>query len=83
VIGVKRSRASVVGMLAAVILLSLPVMYVYPWLTITLVLIDVLLIVYLFQFRKSHSRIELIRAGRFLWFILITGIVGCTISTLI
>jgi 4-hydroxybenzoate polyprenyltransferase len=82
-IGIKKSRMVVVAMIAAIVLCTLPLAYHFRHFAIILTLVDLLLIGYLLKFRNAHSRIELIRAGRFLWLVLIVGIIGSTIASLI
>lgn len=82
VIGVKRSRVVVLLFLFLVVLLSFFVMCRYAYLSAAFCVVDVLLAVYVYAFQKTHTRIEYIRIGRFLWFIMILGLVGFALSTL-
>lgn len=81
VIGVKRSKTVVLLLLCLVVALSLWVMYRYPYLGATFSVIDVLIVVYAFKLRGTGTRIGYIRIGRFLWFIMILGLVGFAVST--
>lgn len=83
VIGVKKSRIVVLAFLIAFILLSIPVVLKYNYLFTSFLFIDILLIYYIFLFQKTKTRIEYIRIGRFLWFIMIVGLIAFTISTVI
>ena len=81
IIGVKKSKLFVAIFLFVVILLSFSVMYRYSYLNFTLCVVDILLLFYLYKLRGSETRIEYIRIGRFLWVIMILGLIGFTIST--
>jgi 4-hydroxybenzoate polyprenyltransferase len=83
VIGVKQSRTVVVLLIIVVMLCAVALIWIWPYLTFTFLIVDALLLVYLLLFKKAKTRIELIRAGRFLWFTLIVALVGCTICTLL
>lgn len=83
VIGAKKSKVVVVAFLLLVIVLSAFLMYYYSYFTITFSIIDVLLVVYIYKLRTTETRIEYIRIGRFLWFIMILGLVSASISTVI
>lgn len=83
VIGAKKSKVVVVAFLLLVIILSAFLMYYYPYFIITFSIVDVLLVVYIYKLRTTETRIEYIRIGRFLWFIMILGLVSASISTVI
>lgn len=82
-IGVKKSKLIVVAFLLLIILLSVPVAVKYRYLAIALAIIDILLLIYIYKLRATEKRIDYIRIGRFLWFIMILGLVSLTISTVI
>jgi 4-hydroxybenzoate polyprenyltransferase len=81
-IGVKKSRLIVVAFLLLIIFLSIPVAIKYPYLAISMSVIDVLLIMYMYKLRTTVTRLEYIKIGRFLWFIMILGLVLFTFSTI-
>jgi len=81
VIGARKSKILVAMLLSAVILVSFFVMYKYFYLTPTLCLVNLLLLFYLYKLRRTETRIAYIRIGRFLWFVMILGLIGFTIST--
>lgn len=83
IIGVKKSKMIVVLFLLFTIILSIPIAIKYHYLSLSLLLIDTLLIIYIYKLRTVETRIEYIRIGRFLWFIMILGLVAFTISTII
>jgi 4-hydroxybenzoate polyprenyltransferase len=80
-IGVKRSKSVVIAFLGLTIALSIPVALLYFHLAIWLGITDMLLVIYILKLRKAETRLEYIRIGRFLWFIMILGLVGFTIAT--
>lgn len=82
-IGVKKSRMVVVAFLLLIIILSIPVAIKYPYLTGSMVVIDILLLFYLYKLQTTAIRIDYIRIGRFLWFIMILGLVSFTLSTIL
>lgn len=81
IIGVKKSKIIVVSFLFLIIALSIPVAIKYQYLLFPLAVIDVLLPIYIYKLRLSETRIEYIKIGRFLWFIMIVGLVGFTLAT--
>lgn len=83
VIGVKNSRLIVVSLLILIIVLSVPLALKFHYLKSSLTIINVLLIVYLIKFQTTSTRIEYIKIGRFLWFIMILGLIAFTISTIV
>lgn len=83
VIGVKKSKLIVVAFLLLIIILSIPVAIKYQYLAISLTVLDILLFIYIYKLRTTETRIEYIKIGRFLWFIMILGLVAFTISTII
>jgi len=82
VIGEKKSRQLVVLLVALIMVVSFLVMAFCSWLIWPCLLIDVLLAIYLWIFKKSRTRLELIRAGRFIWFIMIVGLLALTLATI-
>jgi 4-hydroxybenzoate polyprenyltransferase len=80
-IGARRSKIFVAALIFLIIVISIPVGFLYTYLRISLLLVDALLFVYLYKLRKTETRIEYIRIGRFLWAIMILGLIGFTIST--
>jgi hypothetical protein len=48
-----------------------------------MLVIDVLLLIYMYKLRTAETRIEYIRIGRFLWFIMIFGLIAFTVSTIL
>jgi 4-hydroxybenzoate polyprenyltransferase len=83
VIGVKNSKLVVFAFLVLIIILSIPISIKYQYLAISLTVIDFLLLIYIYKLQKTETRIEYIKIGRFLWFIMILGLVAFTISTII
>lgn len=62
--------------------LSLIGLFYFSHLTISFISIILLLIPYQIWLKKSTKRIDYIRAGRYLWFVMIIGLIGFTLSTL-
>ena len=83
VIGVKRSRQLVVLMIIGIILASVPVAYFFRYLLIALSLVDMMLIYYIVRLQKTGTRLEYIKIGRFLWFVMLFGLAAFTLSVLI
>lgn len=82
VIGAKKSKYVVVGLILFTILISSLVSLCFPYLSWSFLVVDCLLLVYLFLLRKVELRIEYIRIGRFLWFTMIIGLLLFTITAL-
>jgi 4-hydroxybenzoate polyprenyltransferase len=82
VIGVKKARTVVVLFIILAIAVSLFFIIHYPYLAVTFFLLDILLVYYIYKFTKTSSRLDYIKIGRFLWFIMIIGLIGFSISTL-
>jgi 4-hydroxybenzoate polyprenyltransferase len=80
-IGAKKSKLVVVAFLLLTILLSFPLAIKYHYLAISLSIIDILLLIYIYKLRTTETRIDYIKIGRFLWFIMIFGLVAFTVST--
>jgi 4-hydroxybenzoate polyprenyltransferase len=83
VIGIKKSKLIVAFVLMFSILLSVPVALRFRHLVICFILVDVLLLFYLYKLKNVETRIDYIKIGRFLWFIMIAGLAGFTIATVI
>lgn len=83
VIGVKKSKLIVIAFLLLIILLSIPLAFKYHYLTVSLTIIDVLLLIYIYRFRTTETRTDYIKIGRFLWFVMILGLVTFTISAIL
>lgn len=81
-IGERKSKIVVLTFILLIIISSLFLIYKYTYLSYTFIMIDLLLIYYLFLLRKCGSRIDYIKAGRFLWFILIIGLIGFAVTSL-
>ncbi len=81
-IGVRKSKLTVVSFILLIITSSIFLVYKYTYFLCSFSLIDIFLVCYLFEFKKSEKRIDYIRAGRFLWFIMIIGLIGFTLSTI-
>ena len=45
--------------------------------------IDFLLLIYIYKLWTTETRIEYIKIGRFLWFIMIFGLIAFTVSTIV
>jgi 4-hydroxybenzoate polyprenyltransferase len=82
-IGAKKSKWVVVSFLLFTILLSFPLAVKYHYLAISLSIIDILLLIYIYKLRTTETRIDYIKIGRFLWFIMIFGLVAFTVSTIL
>lgn len=82
IIGEKKSKTVVVLFLILIILLSIPMAFLYHYLSFSMITIDILLAIYIYKLRKVKSRIEYIKIGRFLWFVMILGLILFTVSTM-
>lgn len=83
VIGAKRSKQLVAALILLIIILSLFLMYNYTYFIVTFSLVDILLVYYLYKLKNTETRLEYIRIGRFLWFIMIIGLIGSAIATVV
>jgi 4-hydroxybenzoate polyprenyltransferase len=83
VIGEKKARRVVNLLVVLIIVISAFFMYRFPYLTFTFSVIDLLLVIYLYWFSKAKTRIDLIKAGRFFWAIMIFGLIGFAVTILI
>jgi 4-hydroxybenzoate polyprenyltransferase len=83
VIGAKRSKQLVAAFILLIIILSLFLMYTYTYFTVTFSLVDLLLVYYIYKLRNTETRLDYIRIGRFLWFIMIIGLIGSAIVTVL
>jgi 4-hydroxybenzoate polyprenyltransferase len=81
VIGAKKSKQLVAALILLIIILSLFLMYAYTYFTVTFSLVDILLLYYIYKLRKTETRLDYIRIGRFLWSIMIIGLIGSAIAT--
>jgi 4-hydroxybenzoate polyprenyltransferase len=81
-IGEKKSKTIVVLFLLLTILLSVPAAIYYNHLLFWLITIDVMLLVYIYKLYQAQTRTQYIVIGRFLWFIMIFGLLGFTFSTI-
>lgn len=82
-VGVKKSKGIIIGFLGAIELISLPIIFYFPYFTWTLIAVDLLLFIYLVFLIRASERIQYIRAGRLLWAIMIFGLIGFTVSVVI
>ncbi len=82
-IGIKKSRIVVVAFLFLTIILSFFTALKYNYLTVPFCIIDVLILYYIYNLKKTETRLDYIKMGRFLWFIMIFGLVIFTVSTII
>lgn len=78
-IGERKSKIIVNIILLTVIFASIYISCLFPYLIVPFGFTDVLLLYYLLLLRRCADRIDYIRAGRFLWFIMITGLIGFTL----
>lgn len=82
-IGAKKSKMVVAIFLLFIIISSIPLAILYQHLVWPLILIDILLVVYLYKLNKVEKRIDYIKIGRFLWFIMILGLVLFSVVTIV
>ena len=80
-IGVKKAKWVVALFILTIIGGSVIVSANNHYLLSTFIGIDLLLLVYLYLLKKSEKRIDYIKAGRFLWFVFILGLIGFTLAT--
>lgn len=83
VIGVKKAKWVTVVLILIPIILSVFVALKFLYLTFSFVFVDVLLIYYLYKLKSASSRLSYIRIGRFLWFIMIVGLICFSIFTIL
>jgi 4-hydroxybenzoate polyprenyltransferase len=81
IIGAKKSKFIVAAFLLLIILISFLMMLKYNYLALAFSIIDVLLLFYIYKLKQTETRLAYIRIGRFLWFIMIFGLIAFTIST--
>lgn len=81
-IGAKYSRYVVVLLLLGLIASSVPLMMIDTVYVIFGLIIDVLILIYIGLLYRTEKRIEYIRIGRFLWGIMIVGLIGITIISI-
>lgn len=82
VIGIRKSKILVVAFLYLIIFLSFFMMFTHQYLSSTFLVIDLMLIIYVYKFPKAQTRLDYIKIGRFLWFIMIVGLLGFTLNTI-
>ena len=82
VIGVKKSKQVVIAFLLVVVILSVFLMYSYNYFVITCIMVDIMLVYYIYKLQRTEKRIDYIKIGRFLWFIMIIGLIGSSIATI-
>ncbi|MEQ9186176.1 MAG: UbiA family prenyltransferase [Cryomorphaceae bacterium] len=82
VYGVKFARKIVLILLSVVMALTLLYGFVFTKHLLLAGILDALLLFYVFIFLKCETRIEYIKAGRYLWFVMIVGIVSVTMAFL-
>ena|ERR1700741_1395925 len=82
-IGIKKSKLVVIAFTLLTITLSFPLAFKYHYLAISLAVIDLLLIHYVYKLRAVETRVGYIKIGRFLWFIMILGLIAFTLSTIL
>jgi 4-hydroxybenzoate polyprenyltransferase len=82
IIGARRSKFMVILLLSINIILSVLLSFGYSYLVPVLIPLNVLLGVYMFLLWRCETRIDYIKAGRFLWFIMISGLIGFTMVTI-
>lgn len=80
VIGIQKARLVVIALLILVIGISIPFILKYTFLASTFLFIDAMLVLYIILFIRTHNRLRYIQIGRFLWAIMICGIIGSTIA---
>lgn len=83
IIGVKKSKLVIMSFLLLIILISIPLSLKFHHLIFPFIIIDVLLFTYISQLFKAKERIEYIKIGRFLWFVMIVGLILFTLATVI
>jgi 4-hydroxybenzoate polyprenyltransferase len=81
VIGIKNARIIVALFILLIIVLSVVMIIGFSYLLLPFLFIDLSLLYYLILLKKAQTRIEYIRAGRFLWFVMIAGLTGFTLAT--
>lgn len=74
-VGARKSKRLTALLLLVIVLLSIPTAICYPYLLIPLISVDLLILMYIYKLRTARTRIEYIRVGRFLWFIMFFGLV--------
>ncbi|HTA61581.1 MAG TPA: geranylgeranylglycerol-phosphate geranylgeranyltransferase [Bacteroidia bacterium] len=82
VIGIKKAKQVVLAFLVLIILFSLFLMCKYTYLISTFSVVDILLLIYIYKFNQTHTRLAYIKIGRFLWFIMIVGLIGFALATI-
>lgn len=82
VIGAKKAKQVVYLFLILILVISVLMMMKHNYLKNTFILTDFLLLIYMHKLKSTEMRIDYIRIGRFLWVIMIAGLLGFTIETI-
>lgn len=83
VIGEKKARYVVITLIWLIVVLSSLLMFIAPYLIPVSLIVDLMLVYYLFLFKSCKTRLNYIKAGRFLWFTMIIGLIGLLASVFI
>lgn len=82
-IGEKRSKHVVIGMLVLNILLAIAASFLWSHLVVIMILIIAGHLYYIRRIVTAKTRLDYIKAGRFIWLVMIVGLIGFTIATLV
>lgn len=82
VIGSKNAMRVVITFLTINILGFVALSFLFPYLLVTNIVLISGHIFYIFLLSKSTSRLDLIKAGRWIWFTMILGLIGYAIQSL-
>ena len=82
VIGAKKAKIVVHALIVLIYIVAISATAAFPHLLLPVLITIILLIYYQFWLQKCEKRIEYIRAGRFLWFIMILGLIGFSLVTI-
>ncbi len=82
-VGVKASRIVVKILVIANIVVALLTSLSLPYLSGTFLIVTIGFIVYLFLFHRCKTRLDYIKAGRFYWGVMLLGLLGATIQTVL
>lgn len=82
-IGEKRSKNIVIGMLVLNIILAATAAFLWTHLVVIMILISAGHLYYIRLIFTAKTRLDYIKAGRFIWLILIVGLIGFTLATLV
>lgn len=83
VIGAEKAKRVVLCFILLIIFLSAGLILLAPYLMVVSLIVDMLLICYLFLLKSCKTRLDYIKAGRFLWFVMIVGLIGLMLSVFI